>query len=56
MNYWFEEKNKTIVNFPIKSLDVRDFCEPQCTNRMKSTKYDLIGRPRPQLGLIRIPQ
>ena len=43
MNYWFEEKNKTIVNFPVKSLDMRDFCEPHVVTSMKSTKYDLLG-------------
>jgi U4/U6.U5 tri-snRNP-associated protein 2 len=44
MNYWFEEKNKTIVNFPIKSLDLRDFCELSPSDApSRGTKYDLLG-------------
>eukprot|EP00668_Euglena_longa_P029213 GGOE01036557.1.p1 GENE.GGOE01036557.1~~GGOE01036557.1.p1 ORF type:complete len:511 (+),score=105.41 GGOE01036557.1:70-1533(+) len=43
MNYWFEEKNKTIINFPVKSLDMREFCEPDAVSCVKNTKYDLLG-------------
>eukprot|EP01012_Entosiphon_sulcatum_P042139 TRINITY_DN5607_c0_g2_i1.p1 TRINITY_DN5607_c0_g2~~TRINITY_DN5607_c0_g2_i1.p1 ORF type:complete len:534 (+),score=137.86 TRINITY_DN5607_c0_g2_i1:23-1603(+) len=42
-NYWFKEKNKTIVNFPVKSLDMRDFCTPEEAARHKNCKYDLIA-------------
>jgi hypothetical protein len=37
------EKNPTIVNFPIKNLDMRDFCTPEAAAAAPSTRYDLVA-------------
>jgi U4/U6.U5 tri-snRNP-associated protein 2 len=37
------EKNPTIVNFPIKNLDMRDFCTPEAAAAVTSTRYDLVA-------------
>jgi hypothetical protein len=37
------EKNPTIVNFPIKNLDMRDFCTPEAASAVPSTRYDLVA-------------
>jgi U4/U6.U5 tri-snRNP-associated protein 2 len=37
------EKNPTIVNFPIKNLDMRDFCTPEAAAAVPSTRYDLVA-------------
>ena len=37
------EKNPTIVNFPIKNLDMREFCTPEAAAAVSSTRYDLVA-------------
>eukprot|EP01080_Neovahlkampfia_damariscottae_P006841 gene6841-11002_t len=40
-NNWSDEKNPTIVNFPVKNLDLRDCCK--LPEHFERTKYDLIA-------------
>ena len=40
-NNWSDEKNPTIVNFPVKNLDLKDCCK--LPDDFQRTKYDLIG-------------
>jgi len=42
-NYFFVEKNPTIVNFPVKSLDMKEYCAPEALKDGKGTKYDLVA-------------
>jgi hypothetical protein len=37
------EKNPTIVNFPIKNLDMSNFCTPEAAAAVPSTRYDLVA-------------
>jgi len=41
-NLWYTEKNPTIVNFPMKSLDM----SPYCDNHQEGTMYNLIANVR----------
>jgi len=41
-NLWYTEKNPTIVNFPMKSLDM----SPYCDNTQEGTMYNLIANIR----------
>jgi U4/U6.U5 tri-snRNP-associated protein 2 len=47
---WFLEKNSTIVNFPLKHLDLRDCVHPDSLASVLSssatTKYDLVASVR----------
>lgn len=45
-NNWFLEKNTTIVNFPLKHLDLRDCVHPDALSSVGSTKYDLVASIR----------
>ncbi|KAJ3033029.1 hypothetical protein HDV00_006839 [Rhizophlyctis rosea] len=57
-NNWAQEKNPTIVNFPIKNVDMRDYVEGDDLNA--STKYDLVanitheGRPGAGNGVYKV--
>ncbi|CAG8618540.1 1175_t:CDS:10, partial [Ambispora leptoticha] len=58
-NNWAAEKNPTIVNFPIKNIDMRDYLEdPDAEN--VSTHYDLIanicheGKPGKGNGIYKV--
>ena len=42
-NTFFIEKNPTIVNFPIKSVDFGDLLSPEAKSENPHTVYDLIG-------------
>lgn len=42
-NNFFIEKNPTIVTFPLKGLDLRDYIHPDCQPANPETKYDLIA-------------
>jgi len=42
-NNFFFEKNRTIVTFPVKNLEMRDYISPEYLKGMESTKYDLIA-------------
>ncbi|TPP60066.1 Ubiquitin specific protease 39 and snrnp assembly factor [Fasciola gigantica] len=59
-NIFTLEKNPTIVNFPIKSIDFGDLLEPECRTQHKYTTYDLVanivhdGPPTPGSGTHRI--
>ncbi|KAA0183645.1 U4/U6.U5 tri-snRNP-associated protein 2, partial [Fasciolopsis buskii] len=59
-NIFTLEKNPTIVNFPIKSIDFGDLLEPECRAQHKYTTYDLVanivhdGPPTPGSGTHRI--
>lgn len=59
-NNWFVEKNPTIVNFPIKNLDLFECLSTDAKNRLKFATYDLIsnivhdGGPKAGAGSYRI--
>jgi len=42
-NNFFVEKNPTIVTFPLKGLDLRDYIHPDCQPANPETKYDLVA-------------
>lgn len=43
-NNLIEEKNPTIVNFPLRGVDLKDYVDPQLNlNSPMSTLYDLVG-------------
>eukprot|EP00300_Choanocystis_sp_HF-7_P001265 c11015_g1_i2.p1 GENE.c11015_g1_i2~~c11015_g1_i2.p1 ORF type:complete len:364 (-),score=106.27 c11015_g1_i2:84-1175(-) len=42
-NNFFSEKNKTIVTFPIKNLDLSDYMCPEVVANLNTTKYDLLA-------------
>lgn len=42
-NNFFTEKNPTIVNFPLKNLDLKDYLHPEWVNRNPETHYDLVA-------------
>lgn len=42
-NTFFVEKNPTIVNFPVKSIDFGEFLTPEVKALHKSTVYDLVA-------------
>lgn len=42
-NFFFKEKNPTLVNFSIKGLDMRDYVHPSYLDKCKSTTYDLVA-------------
>jgi len=42
-NNFFIEKNPTIVTFPLKGLDLRDYIHPDCQPANPETKYDLVA-------------
>jgi len=42
-NNWFIEKNPTIVNFPLKNLDIKNYVTPSAlVDAPDLTKYDLV--------------
>ncbi|XP_037068844.1 U4/U6.U5 tri-snRNP-associated protein 2-like [Pollicipes pollicipes] len=41
-NTFFIEKNPTIVNFPIKSIDLAEYLAPDCAAAAGNTVYDLL--------------
>ncbi|KAI9017482.1 hypothetical protein BC832DRAFT_588743 [Gaertneriomyces semiglobifer] len=57
-NNWTQEKNPTIVNFPIKNVDMRDYVEG--SDGLESTHYDLVanivheGKPGPGNGIYKV--
>ena len=59
-NEFFIEKNQTIVNFPIKSLDLSEFVFPNSlsSNKPKTYKYDLVANiihdGKPESGTYRV--
>ncbi|CAL8104347.1 unnamed protein product [Calicophoron daubneyi] len=59
-NIFTLEKNPTIVNFPIKSIDFGELLQPQYRSQHKYTNYDLVanvvhdGPPTPGSGTHRI--
>ncbi|TGZ52491.1 hypothetical protein CRM22_010607 [Opisthorchis felineus] len=59
-NIFTLEKNPTIVNFPIKSIDFGELLDPECRAHHKYTTYDLVanivhdGPPTPGSGTHRI--
>lgn len=42
-NQFYVEKNPTIVNFPLKNLDLRDYLHPEWAPRAPCTSFDLIA-------------
>lgn len=56
-NEFFLEKNPTIVNFPIKNLDLSDFVHSKKPEK-KSYKYDLLANivheGKPESGTYRV--
>jgi len=42
-NNWFIEKNPTIVNFPVKNLELRDYLLVSSESTVSATKYDLLA-------------
>mmetsp|Transcript_3605 Transcript_3605/g.10831 ORF Transcript_3605/g.10831 Transcript_3605/m.10831 type:complete len:520 (-) Transcript_3605:194-1753(-) len=42
-NNFFMEKNPTIVPFPAKNLEMREFLPPDVARKTASTKYDLVA-------------
>eukprot|EP00398_MALV-I-01_sp_L67-1_P000996 gene996-721_t len=42
-NNFFTEKNPTIVNFPLKNLDLKDYIHPDWVARNPETHYDLVA-------------
>ncbi|KAF0993354.1 hypothetical protein HZS_2177 [Henneguya salminicola] len=42
-NFFFKEKNPTLVNYPIKGLDLQDYVHPNYLSQYKSTTYNLIS-------------
>ncbi|KAJ3001702.1 hypothetical protein HKX48_002749, partial [Thoreauomyces humboldtii] len=59
-NNWTTEKNPTIVNFPIKNVDMREFVEGPDASSTSQTRYDLVanicheGRPGAGRGSYRV--
>ena len=58
-NDFFIEKNPTIVNFPIKNLDLTEYVKPSDRGRIDETyKYDLLANiihdGKPEGGTYRI--
>uniref|UniRef100_A0A0A9W861 Ubiquitin carboxyl-terminal hydrolase 39 n=2 Tax=Lygus hesperus TaxID=30085 RepID=A0A0A9W861_LYGHE len=57
-NTFFVEKNPTIVNFPVKSIDFGDFLSPEIKSLHKSTVYDLVANivhdGEPEKGTYRV--
>ena len=42
-NNFFAEKNPTIVNFPLKNLDLKDYIHPDWVKQNPETHYDLVA-------------
>jgi U4/U6.U5 tri-snRNP-associated protein 2 len=42
-NSFFVEKNPTIVNFPVKNLELRDYVDAAAELPAGATKYDLVA-------------
>ncbi|XP_060067142.1 U4/U6.U5 tri-snRNP-associated protein 2-like [Ylistrum balloti] len=59
-NYFIQEKNRTIVNFPIKNIDFGDLLAPEIRAQHKNTTYDLManivhdGEPKSGKGTYRV--
>jgi len=57
-NNFFIEKNPTIVTFPLKGLDMRDYIHPDCQPANPETKYDLVSNVchdgKPEKGTYKI--
>mmetsp|Transcript_8000 Transcript_8000/g.22516 ORF Transcript_8000/g.22516 Transcript_8000/m.22516 type:complete len:519 (+) Transcript_8000:108-1664(+) len=57
-NNFFIEKNPTIVKFPLKGLDLRDYIHPDCQPANPETKYDLVSNVchdgKPEKGTYKI--
>jgi U4/U6.U5 tri-snRNP-associated protein 2 len=57
-NNFFIEKNPTIVTFPLKGLDLRDYIHPDCQPANPETKYDLVANVchdgKPERGTYKI--
>lgn len=59
-NYFIQEKNRTIVNFPIKNIDFGDLLAPEIRAQHKHTTYDLManivhdGEPKSGKGTYRV--
>ncbi|OWF42399.1 U4/U6.U5 tri-snRNP-associated protein 2-like [Mizuhopecten yessoensis] len=59
-NYFIQEKNRTIVNFPIKNIDFGDLLAPEIRAQHKNTTYDLManivhdGEPKKGKGTYRV--
>ena len=45
-NNWFLEKNSTIVNFPLRHLDLRSCVHPDAAAANPETRYDLVAMMR----------
>ncbi|GAM18016.1 hypothetical protein SAMD00019534_011910, partial [Acytostelium subglobosum LB1] len=45
-NNFFKEKDPTIVNFPLKGLDLKDYLSPEVLSTYRSTKYNLLSNIR----------
>eukprot|EP00009_Paramoeba_aestuarina_P008423 CAMPEP_0201513714 /NCGR_PEP_ID=MMETSP0161_2-20130828/5709_1 /ASSEMBLY_ACC=CAM_ASM_000251 /TAXON_ID=180227 /ORGANISM="Neoparamoeba aestuarina, Strain SoJaBio B1-5/56/2" /LENGTH=296 /DNA_ID=CAMNT_0047910025 /DNA_START=456 /DNA_END=1346 /DNA_ORIENTATION=+ len=45
-NFFFVEKNHTIVHFPVFNLELKDFVDPECLVDNPSTKYNLVANIR----------
>jgi len=57
-NNFFVEKNPTIVTFPLKGLDLRDYIHPDCQPANPETRYDLVANVchdgKPEKGTYKI--
>jgi len=59
-NTFFVEKNPTIVNFPVKGLDMKDFLTEEAREQHKDTIYNLVanithdGEPKSGKGSYRV--
>ncbi|WAQ96582.1 SNUT2-like protein [Mya arenaria] len=59
-NFFVQEKNPTIVNFPIKNIDFGDLLSTEVRARHRNTTYDLManivhdGEPGPGKGTYRV--
>ncbi|KFD52615.1 hypothetical protein M514_06462 [Trichuris suis] len=59
-NHWYVEKNPTIVNFPIRNVDLYEYLSKEARTSLQFTTYDLIanivhdGQPGPDQGTYRI--
>lgn len=57
-NNFFIEKNPTIVTFPLKGLDLRDYIHPDCQPANPETKYDLVANVchdgKPEKGIYKV--
>ena len=42
-NTFFTEKNRTIVNFPVKNIDFGEYLSKEAKANHKSTTYDLVA-------------